>query len=68
MDAMTRTISLFGDYLDAEITRLRDAGLAFDGDVVAGPRGRQILVADRAGNLVELFQPAYRATSPVESS
>ena len=44
--------------LDAEIARLRDAGLSFRSDVVAGPGGRQILLADPAGNLIELFQPA----------
>ena len=44
--------------LDAEIARLRDAGLSFRSDVVRGPGGQQILVADPAGNLVELFQPA----------
>ncbi|WIX98781.1 VOC family protein [Amycolatopsis mongoliensis] len=45
--------------LDAEIARLADAGLAFRGDVVAGPGGRQILLADPAGNLVELFESAH---------
>ena len=35
------------------------AGLAFRNDVVAGPGGRQILLADPAGNLIELFQPAH---------
>ncbi|MEV6876229.1 VOC family protein [Amycolatopsis sp. NPDC051128] len=44
--------------LDAEIKRLTDAGVAFRGEVVAGPGGRQILLADPAGNLVKLFQPA----------
>ena len=44
--------------LDAEIARLRDAGLSFRSDLVAGPGGRQILLADPAGNLIELFQPA----------
>ncbi|SDI95715.1 hypothetical protein SAMN05192558_104292 [Actinokineospora alba] len=44
--------------LDAEIARLRDAGLSFLNEVVAGPGGRQILLSDPAGNLVELFQPA----------
>lgn len=45
--------------LDAEITRLRAAGVSsFVSEVVAGPGGRQILLADPAGNLVELFQPA----------
>jgi len=46
--------------LDAEITRLRDAGLSFRSEVVSGPGGRQILLADPDGNLVELFQPARR--------
>ncbi|TDD23239.1 VOC family protein [Nonomuraea diastatica] len=46
--------------LDAEIDRLRAAGLSFRGEVVAGPGGRQILLTDPAGNLVELFEPAGR--------
>jgi catechol 2,3-dioxygenase-like lactoylglutathione lyase family enzyme len=50
---------IFND-LDAEIARLRSAGLSFRTDVIAGPGGRQILLADPAGNLVELFQPASR--------
>ncbi|WP_436498848.1 VOC family protein [Actinokineospora sp. HUAS TT18] len=53
-------IHLIVDDLDAEATRLRDAGLPFRSDVVAGPGGRQLLLADPAGNLVELFQPAPR--------
>ena len=44
--------------LDAEIERLRRAGLSFRSDLVTGPGGRQILLGDPAGNLVELFQPA----------
>ncbi|MEV4088352.1 VOC family protein [Nonomuraea fuscirosea] len=49
---------IVGD-LDAEIARLRAAGLSsFSSDVIAGPGGRQILLTDPAGNLVELFQPA----------
>ncbi|MEV0627701.1 VOC family protein [Nonomuraea wenchangensis] len=51
-------IHLIVDDLDAEIARLREAGLPFRSDVVTGPGGRQILLADPAGNLVELFQPA----------
>ncbi|MGW5264560.1 VOC family protein [Microbispora sp. NPDC004025] len=50
-------IHLVVDDLDAEIARLRAAGLSFRGEVVAGPGGRQILLPDPAGNLVELFQP-----------
>jgi catechol 2,3-dioxygenase-like lactoylglutathione lyase family enzyme len=51
-------IHLVVDDLDVEIARLRDAGLSFRSDVVSGPGGRQILLADPAGNLIELFQPA----------
>jgi len=51
-------IHLAVDDLDAEIARLRAAGVAFVSDLVSGPGGRQVLVADPAGNLVELFQPA----------
>jgi catechol 2,3-dioxygenase-like lactoylglutathione lyase family enzyme len=53
-------IHLIVDDLDAEVARLRDAGLPFRSDLVSGPGGRQILLADPAGNLVELFQPARR--------
>ncbi|MCZ4602331.1 VOC family protein [Streptomyces sp. Lzd4kr] len=53
-------IHLTYDDLDAEIDRLRGAGLTFSSEVVAGPGGRQILLADPAGNLIELFQPARR--------
>lgn len=51
-------IHLIVEDLDAEIERLRSAGLSFRSDVVAGPGGRQILLANPAGNLVELFTPA----------
>lgn len=53
-------IHLEVDDLDAEIARLREEGLSFPGEVVSGPGGRQILLTDPAGNLVELFQPAQR--------
>jgi catechol 2,3-dioxygenase-like lactoylglutathione lyase family enzyme len=43
--------------LDAELARLREAGVEPLGDVVAGPGGRQFLVADPAGNPVEVFEP-----------
>ena len=42
----------------AEVARLRDAGVSFRNDIVTGPGGRQILLEDPAGNVVELFQPA----------
>ena len=46
--------------LDTEVARLRAEGVPFRNDVVTGPGGRQILVQDPAGNLIELFQPAGR--------
>jgi catechol 2,3-dioxygenase-like lactoylglutathione lyase family enzyme len=46
------------DDLDAEIARLSEADVPFRSEVTAGPGGRQILVADPEGNLVELFEPA----------
>jgi catechol 2,3-dioxygenase-like lactoylglutathione lyase family enzyme len=57
-------IHLIIDDLDAEIDRLRSAGLSFCSDLVSGPGGRQILLTDPAGNLIELFQPAYRPATP----
>lgn len=53
-------IHLEVDDLDAEVSRLRAAGLPFRSDLVVGPGGRQVLIADPDGNLVELFQPAHR--------
>ena len=44
--------------IDAEVARLRAAGLTFRSNVVKGPGGRQIVLDDSAGNPVELFQPA----------
>src|SRR5262245_8770830 len=46
------------DDIAAEVERLRGAGLAFRNDIVTGPGGRQILLEDPAGNVIELFQPA----------
>lgn len=54
-------IHLIFDDLNAEIDRLRDAGLSFRSDLISGPGGSQILLTDPAGNLIELFQPAAPA-------
>jgi catechol 2,3-dioxygenase-like lactoylglutathione lyase family enzyme len=67
-DADRSRVHLVADGLDAEIIRLRDAGRAFGGDVIAGPGGRQILLVDPAGNLIEPFQPARQPASPAEAS
>ncbi|MEO5322083.1 VOC family protein [Mesorhizobium sp. CC13] len=52
-------IHLIVDDLNAEVERLRTAGVTFRNDVVSGPGGQQILLVDPSGNLVELFQPAH---------
>jgi hypothetical protein len=36
---------------------LRKEGVAFRNNIVTGVGGKQILVQDPSGNLVELFQP-----------
>lgn len=51
-------IHLLVDDIDAEVARLRDAGAQFRNDVIEGPGGRQVLLLDPSGNVVELFQPA----------
>jgi catechol 2,3-dioxygenase-like lactoylglutathione lyase family enzyme len=42
----------------AEVARLRGQGVSFRNDIVTGPGGKQILIEDPAGNVVELFEPA----------
>jgi len=44
--------------LDGDVEVLRKAELRFRNDIVAGPGGRQILLEDPSGNLVELFESA----------
>jgi catechol 2,3-dioxygenase-like lactoylglutathione lyase family enzyme len=51
-------IHLITPDLDGEIDRLKEAGVPFRNEVVSGPGGRQILVVDPSGNMIELFQPA----------
>jgi catechol 2,3-dioxygenase-like lactoylglutathione lyase family enzyme len=51
-------IHLLVEDIAAEVARLREAGVPFRNDIVAGPGGQQILIEDPAGNVVELFQPA----------
>jgi catechol 2,3-dioxygenase-like lactoylglutathione lyase family enzyme len=46
------------DDLETKVGELKQAGLTFRNDVVTGPGGKQILLEDPAGNVVELFQPA----------
>jgi catechol 2,3-dioxygenase-like lactoylglutathione lyase family enzyme len=48
------------DDIEADVARLRAAGATFRNDIVSGPGGKQILLEDPSGNVVELFQPAAR--------
>jgi catechol 2,3-dioxygenase-like lactoylglutathione lyase family enzyme len=48
------------DDLADEVARLRDPGATFRNDIVKGPGGKQILLLDPSGNVIELFQPAAR--------
>jgi catechol 2,3-dioxygenase-like lactoylglutathione lyase family enzyme len=43
--------------LEAEVERLKRAGLTFRNEIVTGPGGKQILLEDTAGNPIELFEP-----------
>lgn len=51
-------IHLIVDDLEAEIARLRAAGAPFRNDIISGPGGKQVLLQDPSGNVVELFQNA----------
>ena len=42
--------------LDREVERLRPLGASFRSEVIQGRGGRQILLQDPSGNLIELFQ------------
>ena len=44
--------------LDASVAQLGATGAVFRNEIVEGPGGRQILVEDPAGNVVELFERA----------
>jgi catechol 2,3-dioxygenase-like lactoylglutathione lyase family enzyme len=56
-------IHLIVDDIDAEVAHLRAAGAPFRNDILEGPGGKQVLVQDPSGNVVELFQPAAARTS-----
>jgi catechol 2,3-dioxygenase-like lactoylglutathione lyase family enzyme len=51
-------IHLIVDDIAADVVRLREAGAQFRNDIIEGPGGKQILLQDPSGNVVELFQPA----------
>lgn len=44
--------------IEARVAALMARGATFRNEIVTGPGGRQVLVEDPSGNVVELFQPA----------
>ena len=57
-------IHLTVDDLDRTVTVLKAAGCSFRSEAIQGVAGKQILLQDPSGNLIELFQPntaEYRA-------
>jgi catechol 2,3-dioxygenase-like lactoylglutathione lyase family enzyme len=57
-------IHLVVENLDGEVVKLKAAGCRFRNEIIQGVGGKQILLEDPSGNLVELFEPnsgAYRA-------
>jgi predicted enzyme related to lactoylglutathione lyase len=49
-------IHLVVDDIEAEVARLRARGAQFRNDILEGPGGKQILLLDPSGNVVELFE------------
>jgi catechol 2,3-dioxygenase-like lactoylglutathione lyase family enzyme len=45
------------DDLEGRVAQLRAAGARFRNDLVTGVGGKQILLEDPSGNLIELFEP-----------
>ena len=44
------------DDIEAEVARLKGSGAHFRNDIVDGAGGKQILLQDPSGNVIELFQ------------
>ncbi len=49
--------------IDGIVADLREHGVHFRNDIVAGVGGKQILVEDPSGNPIELFQPTLAEAS-----
>jgi len=56
-------IHLIVDDIEAEVARLRAAGAPFRNDILSGPGGKQVLLLDPSGNVIELFQSAASLSS-----
>jgi len=61
-------IHLIVDDIEAEAARLRAAGAPFRNEILSGPGGKQVLLQDPSGNVIELFQPAAFSASPAHAA
>jgi catechol 2,3-dioxygenase-like lactoylglutathione lyase family enzyme len=53
-------IHLSVDDLEAEVARLRAAGVPFrTQEIVSGPGGKQVIIDDPSGNPIEIFEPKH---------
>jgi catechol 2,3-dioxygenase-like lactoylglutathione lyase family enzyme len=48
------------DDIESLAAALRAAGATFRNEIISGPGGRQVLVEDPSGNVVELFEASSR--------
>jgi catechol 2,3-dioxygenase-like lactoylglutathione lyase family enzyme len=46
--------------IESHVQRHKAAGAVFRNEIVTGPGGKQILMEDPSGNIIELFEPAAR--------
>lgn len=53
-------IHLIVDDIEGTVAQLRAAGAPFRNDIIEGPGGKQVLVQDPSGNVIEIFQPAVQ--------
>jgi catechol 2,3-dioxygenase-like lactoylglutathione lyase family enzyme len=51
-------VQLEVDDITATVEKLKDAGCRFRNEIVTGRGGKQVLIEDPSGNLIELFEPA----------
>jgi predicted enzyme related to lactoylglutathione lyase len=52
-------IQISVDNLESEYSRLSKKGAKFRNEIVNGQGGKQILLQDPSGNLIELFEPKH---------
>lgn len=46
--------------LAGQVAAMKAQGVSFRNEIVSGPGGKQILLLDPSGNVVELFEPAAK--------